>query len=331
MTVKSRMVDRIAALLEVVAVFLGGVLLARWILTATGLDGASVGDVEPASADLGALAGPLAVTLLVRYGVLLSLAWAVGRWHRGRRLRAWGVQAGGMSVPRLLGAGLLLFAVGGFLPKVLFVLGRDFGVAGGPARWALMDRPWDASFWAFMAVGSFLVVPIVEELFFRGYMQTRLTEDLGAGAAIWITAVSFSLAHTQYFGLEPLTLGLFVALLFGSLLLSWARHVTGSLLPPLVAHMLGNVPTAGGWSLAVLAGMIGMMVFFRGTLRRQARVMTAQLFSRQVLMRSLTALPVVVGVLAIVLLAPDLLLALVGLMAFLVLWVEARERRERML
>ena len=45
---------------------------------------------------------------------------------------------------------------------------------------------------------SYAVVPVVEELIFRGYYQRRLAEDWGNGPAIVGTACFFTFAHRPY-------------------------------------------------------------------------------------------------------------------------------------
>lgn len=321
---------RVAAVLEVMVVFLGGTLLARPLIAWLGLSGGGDPLAEGAAgADLVPAAGMLAGALVVRYGVVLLLAWAVGRWHRGRSVRDWGVTRGGHSVRWLLGAGVLLFAVGGIVPKLLFFLATDAGLGGGPAGWALLDRPWDTGFWIYMAVGSFLLVPVVEELLFRGYVQGRLAEDFGPGAAVWITATAFTVSHTQYFGARPMLVALLLALFVGSLLLGWMRVATGSLLPPMVAHALGNVPTAGAGSVAVLLGTAALILVFRRPIAGSARGMAAVLGASGTARASAFAIAVVLAVLALVLAAPAALPAVVGAAAAAVILLEARERRGR--
>jgi membrane protease YdiL (CAAX protease family) len=48
------------------------------------------------------------------------------------------------------------------------------------------------------AIMSYALIPVVEELIFRGYYQRRLAEDWGDGPAIIGTARFFTFAHRQY-------------------------------------------------------------------------------------------------------------------------------------
>ncbi len=86
-------------------------------------------------------------------------------------------------------------------------------------------------------VVSLLIVALMagfcEELFFRGAMQRILhTSPISKHAAIWITAVLFSLVHFQIFGFVPrLLLGAY----FGYLLV-WS----GSVWLPMIVHVANN-------------------------------------------------------------------------------------------
>jgi membrane protease YdiL (CAAX protease family) len=68
-----------------------------------------------------------------------------------------------------------------------------------PWREALFDTSWRRwEFWLFTAVLSWALVPVVEELFYRGYCQRRLAEDWGDGAAIVGVSCLLIFSHGQY-------------------------------------------------------------------------------------------------------------------------------------
>ena len=74
---------------------------------------------------------------------------------------------------------------------------------------------------------------IGEELFFRGLIQPKMqfyfqSPHLG----IWVTAFIFSAIHVQFFGFLP---RMFLGAIFG-----YAYHYTGSLIYPIVGHILNN-------------------------------------------------------------------------------------------
>lgn len=75
---------------------------------------------------------------------------------------------------------------------------------------------------------------VSEELFFRGALQRlMMTRPMNPHAAIWITAVIFSVFHFQFYGFVPrMLLGAF---------LGYAAWWSGSLWVPVVVHALNNM------------------------------------------------------------------------------------------
>ena len=105
---------RTAAVFEVLAVVVGSLVLQRLTQSLLGIElWHDVQDrmVEEGSADFLQLAWLSAVELFVRYAYLFGLAYLVGRWHRRRPLRAYGLHSGGRS-PRLLKKSIRLSLVG---------------------------------------------------------------------------------------------------------------------------------------------------------------------------------------------------------------------------
>ena len=73
-----------------------------------------------------------------------------------------------------------------------------------------------------------VVTPVVEEVFFRGFVFSGLISRLGVGRAMVVSAVVFSFFH--------LAVGVFIPIFVTGLLLAWLYHRTGSLWPSIVAH-----------------------------------------------------------------------------------------------
>jgi membrane protease YdiL (CAAX protease family) len=78
-----------------------------------------------------------------------------------------------------------------------------------------------------------LVVPVAEELYFRGYLLDGARARLGLRAAVALTAVVFALVHGVPI-LIPAYLGF-------AWLLWIARERSGGLLAPVIAHALNNL------------------------------------------------------------------------------------------
>lgn len=84
---------------------------------------------------------------------------------------------------------------------------------------------------AFMMV--VVLAPVVEELFFRGFLYQALRQRWGANVAIVASGVLFSLAHFSLFLLVP------IAVIGFSLAYLYER--TDSLGPPIMLHALNNL------------------------------------------------------------------------------------------
>jgi len=96
-----------------------------------------------------------------------------------------------------------------------------------------------------MALSQLLVVALPEELFFRGYLMSRLEERWPSRQRLWGASVGWPLlVSSLLFGLghflvdfQPARLAVMVpALVFG-----WMRQRTGSLAPAAVFHALCNL------------------------------------------------------------------------------------------
>ena len=111
------------------------------------------------------------------------------------------------------------------------------------------DIPSDIVFPGAAAVFTFqalaVVTPVVEEVFFRGFVFAGLVPRLGVGRAAVVSAVVFSAFHLELAVLIPI----FVT----GLLLAWLYQRTGSLWPGVLAHAGQNT-----LALAVAVGIYGV-------------------------------------------------------------------------
>ncbi|HET9983057.1 MAG TPA: type II CAAX endopeptidase family protein [Longimicrobiales bacterium] len=128
--------------------------------------------------------------------------------------------------------------------------------------------------------------PLLEEIFFRGYIQRTLERGVGAPVAIAITATIFALAHFA----RPLPLAQ-IAL---GIVTGYAAYATRSIWPGVVVHVSYNATVvvsaelgrwggitlphstmlgaAGGWAVAALAGTPLLWLLRRtGQAQRAAR------------------------------------------------------------
>jgi uncharacterized protein len=77
-----------------------------------------------------------------------------------------------------------------------------------------------------------VMAPILEELLFRGYLQTALSRSMNHHAAIWLAAFIFGLIHFQPSALPALMV---LGAAFGYL-----YHLTGSLKTNMALHIANN-------------------------------------------------------------------------------------------
>ncbi len=109
------------------------------------------------------------------------------------------------------------------------------------------DIPSDIAFPGLAAVFTFqalaVVTPVVEEVFFRGFVFAGLAPRLGVGWAAVASSVVFSLFHPE--------VGVFIPIFVTGLLLAWLYHRTGSLWPCMLAH-------GGQNALAVAVAVYGV-------------------------------------------------------------------------
>jgi membrane protease YdiL (CAAX protease family) len=91
-----------------------------------------------------------------------------------------------------------------------------------------------------MTVGVLLLVSslnagVVEEAAFRGYMQGPIERQAGPVVAILVTGVMFAVAHLDF---SPVLLPYYLAV---AAVYGLVTYLTGSILPAIVLHTVGNI------------------------------------------------------------------------------------------
>jgi uncharacterized protein len=84
------------------------------------------------------------------------------------------------------------------------------------------------------AIGFIMIalVPVIEEMFFRGAITTPLRRRYGAAAVVGVTACYFAVAHIQW--------QLFVPIFLVGLSAGWIRAAGGSIIPCVLLHATFN-------------------------------------------------------------------------------------------
>lgn len=248
---------------ETTGVYITGTILALIIVQSIGIDTTSLIPSGPSPDFLSASLGLVGV-LIVLYTVLFGLVYLIGRWHRRRPARAYGLTLNSRPVKQLVFLGILAFVFAD-LPAKLVKLAQEYLPLGPiPETHAVLEiaewLQWE--FWLYMAVGSFVVVAILEEVFFRGYIQTRLAEDFGGTTAIMITSFFFAFAHVQYLYIGFFGVSNIVATLIAGFAFGYLYERTGSLIPSIIMHMMANVPLVEpGITILVAVMLIGVFRF----------------------------------------------------------------------
>jgi membrane protease YdiL (CAAX protease family) len=173
----------------------------------------------------GLLAGSLAASL----GLLLTLVLVVRPLDpvRFRLLPGW------ETGPILAAAAVGLLALGQALDSATVLLGVDSRGSLQLIRHMLEGTTGPDLFAAVIVLG--LVAGAAEEIFFRGYMQSRLREHWPPAAAILATSASFAALHVDVSSVHMV-----LAFALG-IYLGFVAEATGSALPCIVCHILNNV------------------------------------------------------------------------------------------
>lgn len=234
---------RVAAIAEPGFVLIGGTLLARILLSQLRAGDANHYLYDLPAPDFLSAAAVQFLNLTVRYGLILGLAVIVGLWRGRSTAESYGVTLGDRRFSGLLSTGILLGLIASVPEQMLRIVNHYAPLGPGTRFWALEGSvKWDAAFWLYMAVGSYLVVPIFEELFTRGYLLGRVRESFSPGVSLLITAAFFTFSHGQYRHADVLSVGTMTGLMIWSMLCGYAVYRTGSLVPAIIAHGIGNVP-----------------------------------------------------------------------------------------
>ncbi|WP_088007078.1 CPBP family intramembrane glutamic endopeptidase [Indiicoccus explosivorum] len=179
------------------------------------------------------LIGNVPITFLLFYGWLLGVpllerAFPAERFKSGKRDVMWGI-----------GSGLLFFLFIFVGMRFLHIYLLDIG----KLRVLLVEWGFSGPGEGWLVLVFLLVNPVLEEIYWRGYVYDRL-RPRGKVAAIWITAVFYALYHlltvnelfTGGFSLLAVLPVLLAGLFWGIL-----REKTGSITPTIIGHGLADL------------------------------------------------------------------------------------------
>lgn len=174
--------------------------------------------------------GLSAYVVMCRYALPPArLGLSVGGWPRGVLL---GLAAAVVAIPMaLVGEKLAVFLLGLLEGPVQAAARAEAEHLLDPLR-PVMDALTGRAATAWFLVLLVVIVPIGEEVFFRGFVYGGLRDRWGAVPAVLASAAFFSIVHLQLVhGLPILVLGVLLAFLY---------ERTRSLVPVIVTHALNN-------------------------------------------------------------------------------------------
>ena len=175
------------------------------------------------------LPGLLAASIAASLGLLLTLVLVV-RPLEPARFR---LLPGGETGSTLLAAVAGLLALGQALDSLTVLLGLDERGSLKLIRKVLEGTTGPDLFGAVVVLG--VMAGASEEIFFRGFMQSRLREHWSAPAAVLATSASFAALHVDSSAVHTV-----LALALG-VYLGFVAEATGSTLPCIVCHIVNNV------------------------------------------------------------------------------------------
>ena len=263
---------RAAALLEVLGVFLAGQLLRdqmeAWIVNHKILPPINPLDLLTAhatNADLLLASRQMLAALMIQYFAYFLIIIPINWWHRRRGAASYGLTRAGRSWKTLFLAGLATASLCEW-PVAVHSLVNAFHPLGATVPWrqAFFDMSWRRwQFWLFAGIMSYALIPVVEELIFRGYYQRRLAEDWSDGPAIAGATCLFTFAHGQYLIANLYNVTMIATLLISALGFGVVYAWTRSLIPSMIAHSIIDIPMTTPWYAALLAVFVVGIFFAR--------------------------------------------------------------------
>jgi membrane protease YdiL (CAAX protease family) len=253
---------QIFAISEVLAVFFIGSVIAQFLFTLAGVTGHPLVALVAENPDMIAIAIDLTKLLLLQFAGWFALL-LLFTWLNEHKLKSeLKLSLSGRTISQLIAIGLFAWCIGDLANKVVFLLDQTYSIGVSvPWREALLNGERNTGWWLIMFIGSFGLIPILEEVFWRGYVQSKLIRCLSPTSGILVTAGLFVFSHAQYHQLDLYHCATLIALSISALALGWVTHKTNSIIPAIVMHAMLNFPLDGNYLALIVLLMIGMSIW----------------------------------------------------------------------
>ncbi len=207
------------------------------------------------------------VRIFLRIGLVAIFGFALLYYRRGMTPRDAGLTRAGKPLMELIKIGFVLGVFTTFLTAFLFGLNDIVRLGDGFAPWwTFGDRPINTALAIELIGTSVIVPPLMEEIMARGYNRVRLTESYGVMGGVVLAGFLFAISHTRYFQADGMLIGFAIFMIISSISWTYLAQKTGSIIPSMVAHAMGN--GIATWILfdiwvPTLIMTVLMVIFFR--------------------------------------------------------------------
>jgi membrane protease YdiL (CAAX protease family) len=259
--------------------------------------GEALGLAAGATPEFLAASAAIAVQLAAQYAAMAVLVVVFGLVRGRAQLRHYAIAPPREGWRRSAGAGVIAGLLVGLIPALVFVLQDVAPIGQDTPIWAVLrDAPWDWKFWLFMAVGSFMLPPLLEEVAWRGYLLGRLSEGFSPGAAAIMTTLMFAMLHVQYLRADAAMALTLVGLLLASLAFGFLTLRSGSLAPAIIAHLIINFPLPTEGNMLKIALGVGALIAFRRSIGAELAIWWRTIWS----VATLAVLPTILAIIALI-------------------------------
>jgi hypothetical protein len=189
------------------------------------------GEISSNDAFLGQLALPMFISVLLSGLVTLAILW----WHLKKDSRQEKIglfTASRLSLLKTIGLSIALMVAVTLLSEAYarYVVPGQELQAG--VNQLIAGIPKTAFTHMLLFVTIAVIAPVLEEVLFRGYLQTSLMQHMKPWLAILVASATFGAVHLQPFAFPVLTA---LGAVFGYL-----YHKTGSLKVNIILHVINN-------------------------------------------------------------------------------------------